>query len=123
MRSRELAQKEQALAEAQALIADLKQQLFGAQAEKLTPEQEAQLAQVVGDVQDQAQRPPPLSQEVLEGAVKDENKEQRERRQRAQQRRRRTVPPVELEKQTVGLEPPDKFARSAARSGRRSTRR
>ena len=106
--SRQLAQKAQDLAEAQALIAELKQQLFGAQAEKLTPEQEEQLQQVAGDVQDQAQRPPPLSQEVLESALQDENKEQRQRRRRTQQRRRRTVPPVELEKQTVVLEPPDK---------------
>ncbi len=104
-RDRELALTAQQLAEAQAIIADLRQQLFGAQAEKLTPEQEAQLQQVVGDVRDQAQRPPPLSQDVLQAALQDESQEQR---QRTQQRRRRTVPPVELEKQTVVLEPPDK---------------
>lgn len=96
---------QQQLAEAQALIADLNQQLFGAKAEKLSPEQEEQLQQVLGDVQDQAQRPPPLSQDMLQAALKDEGKEQR---QRAKQRRRRTVPPVELEKQTIVLEPPDK---------------
>ncbi len=104
-RTRELAQTAQQLAEAQALIADLQQQLFGAKAEKLTPEQEEQLQQVVGDVQDQAQRPPPLSREVLQAALKNEGQAQR---QRAKQRRRRTLPPVELEKQTVVLEPPDK---------------
>ena len=60
---------------------------------------------MLGDVQDQAQRPPPLSEDVLQEALQDEGKE---RRQRAQQRRRRTVPPVELEKQTIVLEPPDK---------------
>ena len=103
--NRELAQSAQQLAQAQALVAELKQQLFGAKAEKLNLEQEAQLQQVLGDVADQAQRPPPLSQDVLQGALQDEGKEQR---QRAQQRRRRTVPPVELEKQTVVLEPPDK---------------
>jgi len=101
----ELAQTAQQLAQAQALIAELRQQLFGAKAEKLTPEQEEQLRQVVGDVQDQAQRPPPLSQEVLQAALKDEGKEQR---RRAKGRRRRTLPPVELEQQTVVLEPPDK---------------
>jgi transposase len=104
-RNLELAQTAQQLAEAQALIADLKQQLFGAKAEKLTPEQEEQLQQVMGDVQDQAQRPPPLSQEVLQAALQNETKEQR---QCAKARRRRTVPPVELEKQTVVLEPADK---------------
>ena len=103
--NRELAQSAQQLAQAQAFIAELKQQIFGAKAEKLNPEQEEQLKQVLGDVQDQAQRPPPLSQDVLQGALQDEDKEQR---QRAQRRRRRTVPPVELEKQTIVLEPPDK---------------
>jgi len=96
---------QQQLAEAQALIADLNQQLLGAKAEKLSPEQEEQLQQVLGDVQDQAQRSPPLSQDMLQAALKDEGKEQR---QRAKQRRRRTMPPVELEKQTIVLEPPDK---------------
>ena len=50
----------------------------------LRAEQGEQWEQVVGDVQDQAQR------------------------QRAKARRRRTVPPVELEQQTLVLEPPDK---------------
>ena len=62
----QLSQKEQLLAEARAYIAELKQQLFGPKADKLTPEQEEQLRQLTGDVQEQAQRPPPLSQEVLE---------------------------------------------------------
>jgi transposase len=61
---------------------------------------------VVGDVHDQAQRPPPVSREVLEAALRDEGQAQR---QRAKQRRRRHLSPVELEKQTVVLEPPDKF--------------
>ena len=101
----QMEQAKQELAQAQALIADLQQQLFGAKAEKLNPEQEEQLKQVLGDVADQAQRPPPLSQEVVQATLKDEGKEQR---QRAKQRRRRTTPPVELEKQTLVLEPPDK---------------
>ena len=101
-----LAQKEQSLAEAQALIAELKQQLYGSRADKLTPEQEAQLQQLAGDLKDQAQRPPALSQEVLQEEVQ---KERASQQKRSKQRRRRHVPPVQLEKQTEVLEPEDKF--------------
>jgi hypothetical protein len=62
----QLSSKEQLLAEARAYIAELKQQLFGAKADKLTSEQEEQLQQLAGEAQEQAQRPPPLGQEVLE---------------------------------------------------------
>ena len=62
----ELSLKAQQLAEAQAIIADLKRELFGAKADKLNEEQEEQLRQLVGDVQEQSQRSAPLSQEVLE---------------------------------------------------------
>ena len=102
----ELRQKVEQLAQAQALIAELKRELFGAKADKLNAEQEEQLRQLVGDVQEQNQRPPPLSRELLEEAVAQERAEQR---QRAKERRRRHLPPVELEKQQVILEPPDRL--------------
>ena len=102
----ELQAKTQQLAEAQALIAELRRELFGAKADKLTAEQEAQLSQLVGDVQEQNQRPPPLSREVLQEAIAQERAQQR---QRAKQRTRRHLPPVQLEKQQVILEPEDKF--------------
>jgi transposase len=102
----ELRQKTEQLAQAQALIAELKRELFGAKADKLNAQQEEQLRQLAGDVQEQNQRPPPLSQELLEEAVAQERAEQR---QRAKERRRRHLPPVELEKQQVILEPPDKL--------------
>jgi len=102
----ELRQKAEQLAQAQALIAELKRELFGAKADKLNAEQEERLRQLAGDVQEQNQRPPPLSQDLLEEAVAQERAEQR---QRAKERRRRHLPPVELEKQQVVLEPPDKF--------------
>jgi transposase len=102
----ELRQKAEQLAQAQALIAELKRELFGAKADKLNAEQEEQLRQLVGDVQEQNQRPPPLSRELLEEAVAQERAEQR---QRAKERRRRHLPPVELEKQQVILEPPDRL--------------
>ena len=98
--------KAQQLAEAQALIADLKRELFGAKSDKLNQEQEEQLRQLLGDTQEQAQRTPPLSREVLEEALA---QEQAEQRQRAKERTRRNLPPVELEKQQVILEPEDKL--------------
>jgi len=102
----EAALKAQQLAQAQAIIADLKRELFGAKSDKLNQEQEEQLRQLLGDTQEQAQRPPPLSREVLEEALA---QEQAEQRQRAKERTRRHLPPVELEKQQVLLEPPDKL--------------
>jgi len=68
----ELRQKTEQLAQAQALIAELKRELFGAKADKLNAQQEEQLRQLVGDVQEQNQRPPPLSRELLEEAVAQE---------------------------------------------------
>jgi transposase len=102
----EAALKAQQLAEAQAIIADLKRELFGAKSDKLNEKQEEQLRQLLGDTQEQAQRTPPLSKEVLEEALA---QEQAEQRQRAKERTRRHLPPVELEKQQVILEPEDKL--------------
>jgi transposase len=102
----ELALKAQQLTEAQAIIADLKRELFGSKADKLNKEQEEQLRQLVGDVQEQTQRPPPVSREVLEETLAQERAEQQ---QRAKERRRRHLPPVELEKRQVILEPEDKL--------------
>jgi transposase len=101
-----LRQQAEQLAQAQALIAELKRELFGAKADKLSPEQEEQLRQLTADVQEQNQRPPPLSRELLEAAVAQERAAQG---QRAKERPRRHLPPVGLEQQQVILEPPDKF--------------
>ena len=101
-KERALAEKERALAEARSYIAELKRQLFGPKADKLNSEQEEQLRQVAGDLKDQAQRPPPLSQDVLKAELtaKDPEKLKRESRQR-----RHPLPPVQLEVQRVVLEP------------------
>ena len=95
-------QKDQLLAEARAYIAELKAQLFGPKADKLTPEQEEQLRQFTLDAQAQAQRPPPLSQDVLEAEspAQDPAPTQRPRRQ---------PPPVALEVHRQVLEPADKL--------------
>jgi len=112
----ELEQKAQQLAEAQAIIAELKRELFGAKADKLSPEQEEQLQQLIGDVQEQSQRPPPVSQEVLQEAIAQERSDQR---QRAKERRRHHLPPVQLEKQQVVLEPDDKICPTSGRERER----
>jgi transposase len=102
----ELALRAQQLAEAQAIIADLRRELFGAKSDKLTEEQEEQLRRLSEDAHEQTQRTAPLSQEVLEEALAHERAEQH---QCAKERRRRHLPPVELEKQQVILEPEDRL--------------
>ena len=113
----ELARQEQLLAEARAYIAELKRQLFGPKADKLTPEQEEQLRQLTGDLREQAQRPAPLSQDVLEPErpPKDKEKLQREARRRV----RHHPLPVQLEVQQVVLEPEDKVCGHCQQEGRR----
>lgn len=64
-RERQLIEKQQELTIALAQIEELKRQLFGAKADKLSPEQEEQLAQIMGDLDEQGQREPPVSQDVL----------------------------------------------------------
>ena len=109
------AQLQQELAQAQAIIADLKRELFGAKADKLNEQQEEQLGQLLGDAQEQSQRSAPVSQEVLEEALA---QKQAEQRQRAKERRRQ-LPPVELEKQQVILEPEDKICPTSGQERKR----
>jgi transposase len=91
----QLRQKEEQLTEAQAFIAELKRQLFGSKAEKLSPEQEAQVEQIVDDLREHEQRPEPVIQQVL----------QEERKKQRQRRPPRHPLPIELETETVILEP------------------
>lgn len=53
------------LAEAQAQIAELRRDLFGSKAEKLSTEQQAHLDALAADLHQEAQQPSPLIQEVL----------------------------------------------------------
>lgn len=105
----EIQEHKRKLAQAQAIIADLKQQLFGSKAEKLTPEQEEQLAKLAADEQEDHQQPEPLSADILEKALDEEKKEERDRAKRKRQRQRRHKFPVQLERRTETLEPVDKF--------------
>ena len=94
-----LRQTEEQLAEAQAQIAELRRQLFGSKAEKLSPDEQAQMDELASDLQQEAQQPAPLSQEVLEEERRDQRRRQAERHPV-----RHPVPPV-LETETVTLEP------------------
>lgn len=91
----QLRQKEEQLAEAQAFIAELKRQLFGPKAEKLSREEQAQIDEIVSDLREQRQRPEPLSKQVLE----------QERKAQRQRRSPRHPLPIKLETETVILEP------------------
>jgi transposase len=108
--------KTQQLAQAQAIIADLKRELFGAKADKLNEEQEEQLKQLLADAQEQDQRPAPLSQEVIQEALAQERADQR---QRAKERRRRQLPPVTLEKRQTILEPKDRICPTSGQERKR----
>ncbi len=85
--------------EQKALIAQLQRLLFGPSSEKLPAEQEAQLAEVTNDLQDQARRPASDSEEVLAAEEPEEKKKTR--------RGGRHPMPVHLEVQTTVLEPAD----------------
>lgn len=88
------AQLQEALAE----LAELKRQLFGEKSEKLTPEEEAQLTELAADLQEQAQREPPTSDQVLEDESEADAPGKRTRR-------RRYPLPEHLERQSAVMEP------------------
>src|SRR5688572_32772387 len=53
------------LAEAEAQIAELKRELFGPKADRLTPEQEDQMKTLIEDMKGEAERPAPDSDQIL----------------------------------------------------------
>jgi transposase len=112
----ELRRQQQLLEQARAHIAELKRQLFGPKADKLSPEQEEQLRQVAGDLQEHAQRPPPVSQDVLEPDLPPKDKEKLKRPPR---QRRHPLPTVQLEVQRVVLEPDNKVCGICQKPGRK----
>jgi transposase len=114
--AQELIEQQQLLAEARTCIAELKRQLFGPKADKLNPEQEEQLRQVAGDLQEHNQRPPPVSREVLEPDLPPPDKEKLKRELR---QRRHPLPAVQLEVQRVILEPADKVCGTCQEPGRK----
>jgi transposase len=93
------------LAEALLELAQLKRQLFGEKSEKLTPEEEAQLAEVAADLEEQAQRDPPASDNVLEDEAESASDPGPGQDPPRRQRRRRHPLPEHLERETVVIEP------------------
>ena len=97
------AQLQEALQE----LAELKRQVFGERSDQLNPEEEAQLAEVAAELEEQAQRDPPVSDEVLEeedsesGSPKDKDPKGAGRKRRPP----RHPLPDHLERQTVVIEP------------------
>lgn len=88
---------DQKLREAQAEIAELKRELFGPKADRLTPEQQDQMKQLIQDMEAESQRLAPDSNQVLD---------EEEPAKRAKRRRPVRHPlPVELETETVTIEP------------------
>jgi transposase len=79
-------------------LAELKRQVFGEKADRLSPEQEAALAAVQEDLTEQARREAPVSRDVLEDQDQDPEK-------RPTRARRRHPLPEHLERETVVLEP------------------
>ena len=96
----DLEQAQLDLVEAKAFIAELTRQLFGSKADKLSPEQEEQLKAVAADLQDQSQRPPPLSPQCLE-----EERAGKDQPPAGRRARKRHPFPLTLERITVTLEP------------------
>jgi transposase len=93
-------------------LAELKRQLFGERSDQLSPEEEEQMAEVAGDLKEQLQRDPPVSQQVFEDqaasdeVIDDQEQEKSKDSSSAERRRRRRHPlPEHLERQTVVLEP------------------
>ncbi len=85
------------LAKVEAEIAELKRQLFGSKADRLTPQQQKQWQQLEQDLKEEAKRPAAVSGEVLE------------REDRPAPRRRERHPlPEHLETETITLEPEQK---------------
>ena len=79
---------DQKLAEAQAQIAELQRELFGPKAERLTPEQQGQMHELLQDVEAEGRRPGAESAEVVEGEEA-ENRRPPQRPRAAEKCRRR----------------------------------
>jgi transposase len=84
--------------ELEAELAELKRQMFGPKADRLTPEQEEHWNQLNRDLQEQAGRPGPVSNEVLE------HEDRAARRRRGRGRGRHPLP-EHLETETITIEP------------------
>jgi len=88
---------DQKLREAQVQIAELTRELFGPKADRLSPEQQDQLNQLLEDMEASSQQPAPDGDQALE----EEDTQKRSKRKR----RARHPLPVEMETETITIEP------------------
>ncbi len=109
-----IAQQTQTLAEQKSLIEQLKRMLFGPQSEKMTEEQKAELAQVVGDLAEQQDRPASDCDDLFQ--AESETPETEEKPKPKRKRKPRQIP-VNLEVQTTVLEPTDAACEHCGRLG------
>jgi transposase len=93
----QIADAQAQIADAQAQIAELKRELFGPKADRLTPEQQDQMKKLIQDMEAESQRPAPDSDQALD---EEETPKRRKRRRGV-----RHPLPVQLETQTVTIEP------------------
>lgn len=103
----QLALKEGVEAQLQAALlelAELKRQLFGERSDQLTPDEEAQLAELSADLQEAATQEPPLSDEILEDQEESEATGKTKEAPKGKRRGRHPLP-EDLERQTVVIEP------------------
>jgi transposase len=101
-----------AVDDARALIDELRRQVFGPKADRLTPEQEAQLKQILRDLKAAAARPGPVSDEVLTEAEKTKTTTGRRRRPRQ-------PVPAHLDTRTTVIEPEDRTCPCCGLPGRK----
>ena len=107
--TRTIAEQEQTIAEQKSLINQLKRMLFGPKSEKLTEEQKAELAAILGDLKDQENRPPSDADEMFQEDKETTDKDQKAKGDKekgdARRKRRSRQIPVNLEVVTTVLEP------------------
>lgn len=97
-----LQRRDELIAEKNAIIAELKRQLFGSRGEKLSPQEEAQLAEAVEALKEELEGPKADSEQCLEEEVP-------QTKAKAKRRRGGRHPmPDHLEEQTQVLEPEEK---------------
>ena len=102
--------------EQKSLIGQLQRMLFGPQSEKMTEEQAAELAAVVGDLTDQTQRPVADIADLLEEQAPQGSSEAQQETPRPRKPRTRQIP-INLEVQTTVLEPTDPPCAQCGRMG------
>jgi transposase len=89
------------LTELEAELAELKRELFGPKADRLTPEQQEQLSALNQDLEADAERPDAASDGVLDEDEEDDKQKKRTRRRRGG----RHPLPSHIETETVTMEP------------------